>query len=133
MTNTEIIKQNLLLILSLGAIALLRPIMKMTGIIHLMGETFGSILMTILISLVWLIVVVKKKSQHPIRILVFAGIAYAVFAIILSGILSPLLHGELQGPLTNPLTIVSILVTNSIWGLLIGGIALVFRNKNAEI
>jgi len=133
MINKEVIKQNIGLILSLGAIALLRPIMKITGIIHLLiNEQFGSILMTILISLVWLIIVVKKKSQHPIQILVFAGISYAIFATILSAILSPTLTGQLQGPLTNPLALISIIATNIIWGLIIGVIAIAMIKKEKK-
>jgi len=133
MINKEVIKQNIGLILSLGAIALLRPIMKITGIIHLLiNEQFGSILMTILISLVWLIIVVKKKSQHPIQILVFAGISYAIFATILSAILSPTLTGQLQGPLTNPLALISIIATNIIWGLIIGVIAIAMMKKEKK-
>ncbi|MED3624442.1 hypothetical protein [Neobacillus thermocopriae] len=130
MINKEVIRQNIGLILSLGAIALIRPIMKITGIIHWFGsERFGSIFMTILISLIWLIIVVMKNCQHPVQILVFAGISYAVFATILSAILSPILHGQLQGPITNPLALISIIVTNSIWGLLIGVLAMPFIKK----
>lgn len=130
MINKEVIKQNIGLILILGAIALVRPISKITGIIRIFGEEqFGSILMTIVISLVWLIIVVKKKSQHPIQILVSAGISYAVFATILSAILSPILNGQLQGPLTNPLALISIMITNIIWGLLIGIIAMAMIKK----
>lgn len=130
MSNKEIIKQNVGFILGLAAIALLRPILKITGFIHFIGnEQFGSILMTVLISLVWLFAIVKKNSQHPVRMMIFTGITYAIFAIILSGILSPILDGELRGPLTNPLAIISVLVTNSVWGLLIGGLALAIRKK----
>lgn len=129
MTNREVLYQNLGLILGLGAIALIRPMLKITGIIHLVGEQFGSILMTVLISLVWLFTVVNKNSQYPVRILIFSGITYAVFAIILSGILSPIINGELQGPLTNPLALISVFVTNSIWGLTIGVIALGIRKN----
>jgi hypothetical protein len=98
----DIIRENLIFILGLGALALIRPIMKITGIMDLIGQQFGSILMTILISLSWLIIVVVRRVPHPVAILVGAGMSYALFAIVLSGILSPLLHGELQGPLTNP-------------------------------
>lgn len=123
MTNLEVLKHNIGLILGLGVIALIRPIMKITGIMDIIGQQLGSILMTVIISMVWIFIVVKKKSPYLIRILVFAGISYAVFAIILSGILSPILHGELQGPLTNPFAIISVLVTNIIWGLILGLIA----------
>ncbi|SHF15133.1 hypothetical protein SAMN05444392_108140 [Seinonella peptonophila] len=129
MTNTEALKQNFILILGLGALALIRPLMKITGLIDLIGQQFGSILLTILISLAWLLIVVKKNIQKPILILVFAGISYAIFATIISGILSPILLGQLQGPLTNPLGFISVIVTNIIWGLIVGGIALAIRNK----
>ncbi|MGN7399087.1 hypothetical protein ACTHO0_04475 [Cytobacillus praedii] len=133
MINKEVFRQNIGLILGLGSIALIRPIMKITGIIHLLvNEQFGSILMTILISLVWLIIVVGKKSHHPIQILVFAGISYALFATILSAILSPILTGQFQGPLTNPLALISIIVTNIIWGLIIGVIAIVIMKRKKK-
>lgn len=129
MTNIEVIKQNGKLILGLGALALIRPLMKITGIMELIGQQFGSILMTVLISLAWLFIVVRKKSRYPIPILVASGISYAVFAIILSGILSPILTDQLQGPLTNPFAFVSVIVTNAIWGMIIGVIALIINKR----
>src|SRR5690606_1277264 len=124
MTNTSLFKQYKFLIIGLGLLALIRPIMKMTGLIDIFGsEQIGSIAMTILISLTWLLIVVKQKVEKPITVLIFSGISYAIFAIILSGILSPILDGQLQGPLTNPFAFISVIVTNIIWGLLIGLIA----------
>src|SRR5690606_39947182 len=87
------------------------------------AQHFGSILMTALISLACIAIVLIKKVANPVTILVFAGLSYAVFAIVLSGILSPMLHGELQGPLTNPLAIFSVLATNALWGVILGVIA----------
>ncbi|MBU5670684.1 hypothetical protein [Paenibacillus brevis] len=130
MTTKEILKKHLVLMLVLGAIALVRPVMKITGVMDLLGQQFGSILMTVLISLIWLIVVLRKKVSSPVTILVGAGLSYALFAILLSGIVSPLLDGKLQGPLTNPLALVSIFTTNAVWGLLIGGIAKLLQPKH---
>ncbi|TDF93740.1 hypothetical protein [Paenibacillus piri] len=129
MKSKDIVKENWPLILGLGALALIRPIMKMTGVIDIIGQQFGSILMTVLISLAWLIIVLMKKIPNPVAILVYAGLSYAFFAILLSGILSPILDGKLQGPLTNPLAIVSVFATNAIWGLIIGGIAKALSRK----
>lgn len=123
MTLSEVLKDNFLLILGLGALALIRPLMKMIGFMDIIGQQFGAILMTILISLAWLVIVVKRKVPNPITVLVFSGMSYALFVIILSGILSPIFLGKLQGPLTNPLAIVSVFITNAIWGFVIGGIA----------
>ena len=39
--NNRYRKENLLFILGLGALALVRPIMKMTGIMDLIGQAFG--------------------------------------------------------------------------------------------
>jgi hypothetical protein len=123
MTLSKVLKDNFLLILGLGALALIRPLMKMIGFMDIIGQQFGAILMTILISLAWLVIVVKRKVPNLITVLVFSGMSYALFVIILSGILSPILLGKLQGPLTNPLAIVSVFITNAIWGFVIGGIA----------
>ncbi|WP_077605065.1 hypothetical protein [Oceanobacillus sojae] len=124
MTNNQADKQNITLILGLGALALIRPLMKITGFIHIFGsEAAGSIVMTILISIAWILIVISKEVHNPIKILVLAGVSYAAFAIILSGILSPILDGSLQGPLTNPIALVSVLMTNIIWGLVLGMIA----------
>ncbi len=123
MNIKDTIRTNFALILGLGALALIRPVMKITGVMDLIGQQSGSVLMTILISLAWLVIVLAKKPAHPVTILVGAGICYALLAIALSGILSPLLDGQLRGPLTNPLAFVSVLATNAIWGLIIGLLA----------
>ncbi len=127
MKTLDIVKENLLFILGLGALALVRPIMKMTGIMDLIGQQFGSILMTILISLAWLVIVLIKKPASPVVILIFAGMSYALYAVILSGLISPLLDGKLQGPLTNPFALVSVFAINAIWGFVVGFIAKTLR------
>ncbi|WP_251038367.1 hypothetical protein [Paenibacillus albidus] len=107
----------------------MRPIMKITGAMDLIGQQFGSILMTILISLAWLMIVLMKRVPNPVVVLVYAGLSYALFAIILSGLVSPILDGKLQGPLTNPLSMISVFATNAIWGFLVGRIAKALRHK----
>ncbi|MFD0590952.1 hypothetical protein ACFQZE_23435 [Paenibacillus sp. GCM10027627] len=127
MKLSAILKQNLLLICGLGALALLRPILKITGLMDLIGQQLGSILITALITVAWIVIVLMKKTAYPVIVLVGAGISYAVFATILSGTLSPILTGELQGPLKNPFAIVSVLVVNALWGFIAGGLANLLR------
>ena len=67
--NNRYRKENLLFILGLGALALVRPIMKMTGIMDLIGQAFGDILMTVLISLAWLMLVLFKERLIPLSFL----------------------------------------------------------------
>ncbi|GBG94041.1 hypothetical protein LFYK43_05000 [Ligilactobacillus salitolerans] len=126
------IKQNKLLILTLGTIAALRPLTKITGLIHLFPtDRVGSIILTILISVIWLGAVLFKRVDHPVIVLAASGLVYAIWAIILSVVLSPLLTGSLQGPITNPFALVSVIVTNLVWGAVVGLLAMPFvRMKN---
>jgi hypothetical protein len=112
------------LITGLGALALIRPLLNIVGLMDGLGRPFGPLLVTALISLAWLVMVVLSRVRRPFATLVWSGIAYAVFAIVLSAILSPLLHGELLGPLTNPFAFVAVLITNALWGGAVGLLAL---------
>ncbi|MFD0871590.1 hypothetical protein [Paenibacillus residui] len=112
-----------LLILAMGALALIRPIMSMLGLLERIGQPTASIVVTIVITLIWISVVVFTRVRQPLVVLLLTGITYGVFAILISAILSPVLTGQLQGPLTNPFAVISVLVTNAIWGLLAGLLA----------
>jgi hypothetical protein len=112
------------LILGLAAFALIRPVLSMTGLSEWLGQSVTSILTTLLISVVWLVVVVRAQVPQPLSTLVWVGVSYGVFAILLSAVFSPLLSGQWQGPATNPLAIVSVLITNAIWGLIVGVVAM---------
>ena len=115
------------LIIGLGALALARPVMNVTGLMDRIGRPLGPILVTVLISLAWLLIVVLVGTREPLITLLFVGLTYGVFAILISAILSPMLTGQLSGPITNPFAIVAVLITNAIWGALVGLCALAFR------
>src|SRR5690606_21407865 len=90
------------LIVGMGALALIRPFLNITGIMDLFGRPFGPIFVTILISIAWLAIVVVAKVRQPIMTLTLTGGAYGVIAFLLGTILSPILTGELSGPIANP-------------------------------
>lgn len=115
------------LILGLGALALVRPLMNITGLMDSLGKPFGPLLITALISVAWVVISVFVNVRNPLLTLLCAGIAYGIFVIVLSALLSPLLIGTLTGPLTNPYAIVSVLLTNALWGALVGLVALVLQ------
>ena len=92
----------------------------MLGLSERIGQPFASITATIIISLVWIAVAVVLRVKQPAVTLLLAGVAYGIFAIVLSAIASPILSGQLKGPLTTPYAIVSVLLTNGIWGFLAG-------------
>ncbi|MEZ4614763.1 MAG: hypothetical protein R2867_04495 [Caldilineaceae bacterium] len=115
------------LIIGLGALALIRPLLNIVGLMDGLGRPFGPLLVTALISLAWLSIVVLSRVRRPFLTLVWTGIAYGVFAMLLSAVLSPILRGELMGPLTNPIALLSVLITNAIWGGAVGLVALALQ------
>lgn len=112
------------LIIGLGALALIRPLLNIVGLMDGLGRPFGPLLITALISLAWLVIVLISRVHRPFLTLVWTGIMYGIFAMLLSAILSPILHGKLMGPLTNPFAFMAVLITNAIWGGAIGLLAL---------
>lgn len=126
MTNTHTL--NWLLIIGLGALALVRPLIRIIeSPLGIENQPAVPITLTIVISIVWIAVVGLSKNRAPVLTLLFAGLAYGVLSIILSGILTPIIDGRLDGPLANPLAIVPVLMINAIWGLAAGGLALLLQ------
>lgn len=116
------------LIIGLAALALFRPVIKIVA--DQFGISVGpatTVIATVVISVIWIAVVGFSDIAQPVLTLLFTGLVYAVLSILLSAILSPILTGEIQGPLALPLAIVPILLTNAIWGLAAGGLALALQ------
>ena len=112
------------LIIGLGALALIRPLLSVVGLMDGLGRPFGPLLVTALISLAWLGIVLISRVRRPFLTLVWTGIMYGIFAMLMTATLSTILHGKLMGPLTNPFAFVAVLITNAIWGGAVGLLAL---------
>ena len=121
------------LIIGLGAFALLRPFMNITGMMDFFGRPFGQLFITLLISAAWLLIVVLFRVREPLLTLVCTGVVHGLFAFILGVILSPLLAGEMFAPFANPFilpfAVTGILVTNALWGLAVGLVAWVIQRS----
>jgi hypothetical protein len=113
--------------IGLGLFALVRPIASITGLDDLVGRPLLPIVLTVAISLIWILAVGLSRVRRPFLTLVAAGATYALAATVMSVPLSLAITGELQGPLTNPFAVVSVLITNLIWGAAAGGIALLVQ------
>lgn len=116
------------LICGLGSLALIRPLASIVE--TQMGSDTGPVLplgLTLLVTAAWVAIVGLSREPRPLLTLVLAGVAYAVFAALLSGILSRILTGELQGPFAMPLAIIPMLLVNALWGLVAGALALAVR------
>src|SRR5690625_513210 len=113
------------LILLLGAIALIRPLLHLTGVIGgiLPSGAVTVLVVTALITAVWIAAVLRAGIDRPLVTLVLAALVYAGMSMIMSAILSPILVGALPGPVANPIAIPSMLLTNAVWGAIAGGIA----------
>jgi len=121
------------LILGLGALALIRPLVSIVeSQLGVTDPPAVPIIITVVISAIWIAVVGLSETPRPVLTLLLVGLTYAVLAIILSGILSPILTGELQGPLAQPFAIIPVLLTNAIWGLIAGGLALLLQRARGR-
>ncbi len=113
------------LVLGLGALALLRPLVDITGAAGALDRPFLLWPATaVLVTVTWVAAVVVTRVPRPLLTLVCTGLAHAVFSIVVSAVLSPVMLGELRGPLTHPFGFVAALALNALWGLVAGVIAL---------
>ncbi|GAB3689466.1 hypothetical protein GCM10027597_44500 [Saccharopolyspora tripterygii] len=129
------LRLNWSLIVLLGMFALVRLLLNITGGMDLIGRPVGPVLLTVLISVVWVAVVVWRRSPRPVLTLTCAGLVYAVLAVALSAVLSPVLDGELTGPLATPggIGVVMMLVVNAGWGAAAGLVALAVDSRRASL
>lgn len=116
------------LALGLGALALIRPLLRVTGIADALAlGPLVPVATTVLITVSWIAAVLIARAPRPFPTLVLTGVTYGVFSIALSAVLSPILDGRLQGPLTDPLALVMVFLLNAAWGAVAGGTALGIR------
>ncbi|MDN3255499.1 hypothetical protein [Streptomyces sp. MA25(2023)] len=100
---------------------------SVTGATDALGRPLTPLLLTLLISLFWILAVGLSRVREPLLTPVAAGVAYAVAALVLSGVLSPVLTSELRGPLARPQAILPMLLVNGVWGAVCGVCALGVR------
>lgn len=119
------------LIIPLGLLGLVRPIVRIVLEGASVATPVIALTMTGLITIVWTLVLGLSRAKHLLVSGIATGLVYAIGAIILSGILSPILLGHLDGPLADPIAIIPMLLTNVIWGVLVGALALAARRIRA--
>ncbi|HEU5090414.1 MAG TPA: hypothetical protein VFT99_23330 [Roseiflexaceae bacterium] len=112
------------LVVGLGSLALVRPFVAISGLLDAIGRPLGSLLVTALISFVWIIVVAALRVRRPILTLTCSGVVYGLVALAVNAILSPLLDGERRGPSTHLVAAASVILVNALWGVLAGTAAL---------
>ena len=111
------------LAIGLGAVALIRPLASLSGLLDGLRPA-SPIVLTVLVSVLWVAVVGLSGTARAVPTLVAAGVTYSVLSIALGGIASSIMLGELQGPLARPIAILPVLMVNAAWGAITGLIAL---------
>lgn len=109
------------LVILLGVVALARPLARITDAAD---SQVGVLLLTLVVTAVWVLVVGLGRTSRPVLTLTLAGVAYVVMTLPLSAVLSTVLDGSFSGPLANPVAIVPLLAVNAAWGALAGVLAL---------
>lgn len=110
------------MIVLLAVLGLIRPALNILGVYDTLGTTWLPVIVTVLISVLWVTTVVLRRSPQPLLTLVITGTLYGVLAIALNRAVEPFL-ADAPAPMPGP-TMASIVLTNLIWGALLGLIAL---------
>jgi hypothetical protein len=116
---------NLRLAALLGLIALVRPVLSIVGAFDSgpLAKPAGPLLTTALIAIVWVAVAVLRRVPRPVPTLTAAGVAYALFAILLNWSLQPFLASAETIPLPG---YPAMIVFNALQGAVLGAIAWLF-------
>ncbi|MEU1107144.1 hypothetical protein ABZ408_40340 [Streptomyces tibetensis] len=115
------------LVAALTAVALVRPLFSIAGWSEALGKPLTPVVLTLGITLTWILAAGLSRVRDPLLTLVVTGVAYALAALVLSAVLSPLLTGKLQGPLAQPQAIVPLFLVNAAWGAFCGACAIGLR------
>ncbi|MCY9786634.1 hypothetical protein KIK06_22365 [Nocardiopsis sp. EMB25] len=113
------------LVLGLASLALLRPLMVVTGLME--AWAWGvrpQLLLPVVTTAVWILSVLAARAPRPLPTLVCAGLLHGVFSIALGAVPTPVLSGSLQGPLAHTAAFLGTLTVNTGWGTSAGLVAL---------
>jgi hypothetical protein len=109
--------------ITLGAVALIRPILSVVGVYKhpgLLHEPAGPLILTALLSLLWIVVAVALRLESPTLTLTVAGLVYALLALLMNLALQPFLDTAELIPVAG---IISMIITNALQGAVLGLIA----------
>lgn len=110
------------LIVALGAFALIRPVLSIAGAYDSgpLEKPVGPVLLTVLIAVIWVGAAAALRVPRPVPTLLFAGVAYGVLALLLNLALQPFLEDAEVPPVPG---MIGILFFNSLLGAALGLIA----------
>ncbi|WP_075742029.1 MULTISPECIES: hypothetical protein [Actinoalloteichus] len=104
------------LIIGLAAIALIRPLFGLVGLMDLFGRPATPILLFAGISIAWILLVGLTGVARPVLTLVLAGLIYALVSMVVAG-------DPFSGAVAAPVALLGILLTDIVWGAVCGVLA----------
>ncbi len=114
------------LIIPLAALGLVRPLLSIFEVYERFEGPWDSVLVTAVIAAIWVGVVALRRVPSPFATLVAVSGLYGVFAIVLQRVVATFFVDS--APASLPMVaMVSIIVTNLIWGAVLGLVALAIR------
>ena len=118
------------LVFILALVQLARPILSTVGFFDNFRPQ-GPIIATAVIALIWVGVAVIGKVREPVKVLAMAGAAYAVVGVAMAVLLQTFFTWSPEETVSIPLLLtaglVGGIVTNVIWGALLGVVAIGIR------
>jgi drug/metabolite transporter (DMT)-like permease len=118
------------LVFILALVQLARPILSTVGLFDNFRPQ-GPIIATAVIALIWVGVAVIGKVREPVKVLAMAGAAYAVVGVAMAVLLQTFFTWSPEETVSVPLLLtaglVGGIVTNVIWGALLGVVAIGIR------
>jgi len=113
---------NLRLAALLGLLGLARPVLSIVGAYDSgpLAKPVGPLLLTAVISIVWVAAAVLRRVPRPVHTLAATGVFYALFAILLNWSLQPFLESAETIPLPGYLAMP---IVNAVQGAVLGLIA----------
>jgi hypothetical protein len=112
-----------LLIVGLGCLALVHPLLNISGLMDAIGRPLGPLLVTALVGAIWVATVVLSRVPAPLTTLALTGLAAGLAVLAISALVAPAFPGS-PGPwIAHPIAVIAVLATNTLWGTLAGLVA----------
>ncbi|NUO59928.1 MAG: hypothetical protein HOV71_25290 [Hamadaea sp.] len=117
------------LILGLGGLALVHPLISVTGLADTFGDAVTHLSVLAAISVIWIAVVGLSRVERPVLTLTAAGSAYGVIELAIGGVVGVFADDPSTGLDLSLLgfALIPVLLTNGIWGAFTGLIALLVQ------
>ncbi|NUR73772.1 MAG: hypothetical protein HOU81_23410 [Hamadaea sp.] len=117
------------LILGLGGLALVHPLISVTGMDDTLGEAVTHLGVLAAISVIWIAVVGLSRVERPVLTLTAAAAAYGVIELAMGSVVGIFADDPSAGlnPALLGFALIPVLLTNGIWGAVTGLIALLVQ------